>query len=224
MRMEFGPVLCVFLAKIHEYGEALDQRGTKEMRTKNPKFQVLTHTRAFRFFRRLSLISMSSPRVIVQIFLTGSRILGKAFLEAGRQAVKNAKHLPQAGMASDVAGVGNANSGSATDSLTREHRMTLDEAQLILNVKRDEKLEAIMRNYEHLFKANSPPAPKAEENGKPPIGKQQPVAQSHYLQSKVQRALFRLEAERKAAADSAVQPQSPTQPNTQPQPPSDSQS
>ena len=44
MRMEFGPVLCVFLAKIHEYGEALDKRGTKEMRTKNPKFQVLTHS------------------------------------------------------------------------------------------------------------------------------------------------------------------------------------
>jgi len=59
--------------------------------------------------------------------------------------VLDAKHSQQAGMASDVAGVGNANSGSATDSLTREHRMTLDEAQLILNVKRDEKLEAIMR-------------------------------------------------------------------------------
>ena len=57
----------------------------------------------------------------------------------------DAKHSPQANMASDVAGVGNANSGSVTDSLTREHRMTLDEAQLILNVKRDDKLEVIMR-------------------------------------------------------------------------------
>jgi len=159
--------------------------------------------------------------------------------------VLDAKNSPQANIASDAAGVGNANSGSATDNLTREHRMTLDEAQLILNVKQDESLEVIMRvrlityrmrcifiyaqNYEHLFKANSPPVLKAEETGKHPTGKhptgkQQPAMQSHYLQSKVQQALFRLEAERKAAANSAAEPQSPTQPSTQPQPPSDSQS
>jgi len=74
------------------------------------------------------------------------------------------------------------------------------------------------QNYEHLFKANSPPVLKAEETGKHPTGKQQPVAQSHYLQSKVQRALFRMEAEQKAAASSTAQP------STQPQPPNDSQS
>lgn len=34
--------------------------------------------------------SQASPKVLVQIFVTGSRILGKAFFEAGRQAVKSA--------------------------------------------------------------------------------------------------------------------------------------
>jgi len=158
--------------------------------------------------------------------------------------VLDAKHSPQANMGSDVAGVHNANSGSATDSLTREHRMTLDEAQLILNVKRDDNLEIIMKvrhtayrmewivsnwttpqNYEHLFKANSPPVPKAEGSKKHPTRKEQLVTQSHYLQSKVQRALFRMEAERKVAANTTAQSEAtspPTQANTQ-LPPSESQ-
>ena len=48
-------------------------------------------------------------------------------------------------MGSDVAGVGNATTGSVTDKLTREHRMTLDEAHLILNAKREDSLEHILR-------------------------------------------------------------------------------
>ncbi|KXN90652.1 Mitochondrial import inner membrane translocase subunit tim-16, partial [Leucoagaricus sp. SymC.cos] len=160
----------------------------------------------------------SSPKAIVQIFITGSRILGKAFYEAGRQAVKNAKHSPAAAMGSDVAGVGNATSGSVTDNLTREHRMTLDEAHLILNLKRDDEMEKILKNYEHLFKANSPPAPKTD---KPPAGKPQaPPAYSHYVQSKVVRARERLEAELKVGQGepATAQPPPPTQPGTQPPP------
>lgn len=45
----------------------------------------------------------------------------------------------------DAAGVGNATSGSLTDRLTREHRMTADEARLILNAKREDGLENILR-------------------------------------------------------------------------------
>ncbi|KAK7035525.1 mitochondrial import inner membrane translocase subunit TIM16 [Paramarasmius palmivorus] len=143
---------------------------------------------------------MSSPRVLVQIVLTGTKILGKAFLEAGRQAVKNAKHSPQGAIAGgDVAGVANATTGSMTDQLTRQHRMTLDEAHLILNVKRGEEMEKILANYEHLFKANSPPPPPE----KPATGakaKAQP-AHSHYLQSKVVRARERIEAELEIASE-----------------------
>ncbi|KAF9452341.1 protein transporter [Macrolepiota fuliginosa MF-IS2] len=157
---------------------------------------------------------MSSPRAIVQIFVTGSRILGKAFYEAGRQAVKNAKNSPQAAMGGDVAGVGHATSGSATDNLTLQHRMTVDEAQLILNVKRGEEMEQILKNYEHLFKANSPPEPKPAE--KPAAGKQVLPAHSHYLQSKVVRARERLEAEFKVPEPAAEATEPPTaQPGTQ---------
>jgi hypothetical protein len=57
----------------------------------------------------------------------------------------DAKTSPQGVLGNDVAGVGNANSGSAADQLTRQHRMTLDEAQLILNVKRETPMEQIMK-------------------------------------------------------------------------------
>ncbi|RDB16807.1 Mitochondrial import inner membrane translocase subunit TIM16 [Hypsizygus marmoreus] len=139
---------------------------------------------------------MSSPKAIVQILITGSKILGKAFFEAGRQAVKNAKQSPQGALGSDVAGVGHAKSGSMTDQMTRLHRMTLDEANLILNVKREDSLEKALKNYEHLFKANAfaPPPPD-----KPIRGRHVHPIHSHYLQSKVVRARERIEAEFKAA-------------------------
>ncbi|KAI6113267.1 protein transporter [Pisolithus croceorrhizus] len=139
---------------------------------------------------------MSSPRVIVQILITGAQIFGKALYEAGKQAVKNAKHSPHGGIASDITGVRNATSTSVTDKLTRDHRMTLDEAHLILNVKRGEAMEQILKSYEHLFKANSPrPAPDPVAGS--PRGGKQPTAPeySHYLQSKVVRARERIEAE-----------------------------
>jgi len=137
---------------------------------------------------------MSSPKALVQILITGSRILGKAFFEAGRQAIKNAKHSPQSVIGSDATGVGHATSSSPTDQLTRQHRMTLDEAQLILNVKRGAEIQQIWKNYEHLFKVNAP-LPKPD---KPPTGKQSTLpSHSHYLQSKVFRARERIEAELK---------------------------
>ncbi|KAG6336625.1 hypothetical protein ID866_2464, partial [Astraeus odoratus] len=158
----------------------------------------------------------SSPKVIVQILVTGAQIFGKALYEAGKQAVKNAKHSPQGGIASDITGVRNATSTSITDKLTRDHRMTLDEAHLILNIRRGEATEEILKNYEHLFKANSPrPAPDPPASG-PRAGKQPaPPGHSHYLQSKVVRARERIEAEMELAqqevkTDSATQGSGPT--------------
>jgi len=112
----------------------------------------------------------SAPKIIIQILITGTQIFGKALLEAGRQAAKSvspsggisrghysmanrvclsfdvdAKHRPQGAIGSDVAGVGNATTGSVTDKLTREHRMTLDEAHLILNTKRGDGMEYILQ-------------------------------------------------------------------------------
>ncbi|KAF8993698.1 hypothetical protein BDQ17DRAFT_1401568 [Cyathus striatus] len=161
---------------------------------------------------------MSSPKAIINIFITGSKILGKAFYEAGRQAVKNAKHAPQGAMGTDAAGVGNATSGSVTDQLTRQHRMTFDEAQLILNVKRGDAMEQMLKNYEHLFKANSPaPAPKPEG---PVTSRKAPIpSHSHYLQSKVVRARERIEAELKTVEETAEAGAPNTGPSSPPQTP-----
>ncbi|THH33253.1 hypothetical protein EUX98_g891 [Antrodiella citrinella] len=138
---------------------------------------------------------MSAPKIIVQIAIAGAQIFGRAFLAAGRQAVQNAKHRPEAMGGPDVAGLRNATSGSLTDRLTRDHRMTLDEAHLILNTKKEQPLESVLQHYEHLFKANSPPAAEVTPTPKTK-GKPKPLpAYSHYVQSKVVRARERIEAE-----------------------------
>lgn len=130
----------------------------------------------------------------------------------------DAKHRPQ-GAIGEVEGVGNATTGSITDKLTREHRMTLDEAHLILNAKRGEAVERILQvrpsglcpwvlranflcdqNYEHLFKANAlaeaPPTNAPGGRGAAVIPRH-----SHYLQSKVVRARERIEAELEMARE-----------------------
>ncbi|KAF8493625.1 hypothetical protein JB92DRAFT_2998364 [Gautieria morchelliformis] len=153
---------------------------------------------------------MSAPKVIIQILIVGSQIFGKALFEAGRQAVRNAKHRPVGG-ASEVAGVSNATTGSITDKLTREHRMTLDEAHLILNLKRGEAMEEVVKNYEHLFAVNSPPAATAE-TPRPNTRASKTPDHSHYLLSKVVRARERIEAEAKVAEEESPPPDPPTQP------------
>lgn len=52
----------------------------------------------------------------------------------GHSHFADAKHRP-ALTSSDAVGVNNATSQSLTDRLTREHRMTVDEARMILNVR-----------------------------------------------------------------------------------------
>ena len=55
------------------------------------------------------------------------------------------KHRPEAVMGGDVSGLQTATSGSLTDRLTREHRMTLDEARLILNLKKEDAGERMLQ-------------------------------------------------------------------------------
>ena len=144
-------------------------------------------------------------------------------------------------LGNDVAGVGNATSGSMTDQLTIQHRMTLDEAHLILNVKQGEEMESILKvgpitgssilrltssaqNYEHLFKANSP-APPPPKMDPPPSGKQVALpSHSHYLQSKVVRARERIEAESKVASETAGSATGAGQPPPPPEAPGGSAS
>jgi import inner membrane translocase subunit TIM16 len=72
-----------------------------------------------------------------------------------------------------------------------------------------------LQNYEHLFKVNSLP-PKVEQ---PPAGKQTQIYHSHYLQSKIFRALERLEAESKLASQETVQNSGEATPPKPPPPP-----
>lgn len=57
----------------------------------------------------------------------------------------DAKASPAGAMGNDASGIGNANTGSPTDQLTRSHRMTVDEANLILNAKKGDSIEQIFK-------------------------------------------------------------------------------
>ncbi|ORY89127.1 Pam16-domain-containing protein [Leucosporidium creatinivorum] len=125
---------------------------------------------------------MSAPRILAQVVILGSQILGKAFVQAWRQAARNAQASAPAGTQGGGAG------GSAADAISRTHRMTIDEATQILNIKKgafkeESELQKMLKNFDHLFAANAP----LTAEGKP--------HSSHYLQSKIVRAKERIEAE-----------------------------
>lgn len=129
-------------------------------------------------------------------------------MEAGRQAVRNVRAgQVEAGGAAAAAG---GKTRSPSDALTLTHRMTLDEARLILNLKGDVSLAAnrhgikdevrkeLVEHYERLFEINAPPAPKGKEGG---------GRGSFYVQSKVVRARERIEEEWKLLTQAAEQHQ-----------------
>ncbi|KAF9922323.1 hypothetical protein FBU30_007588 [Linnemannia zychae] len=119
-------------------------------------------------------------RVIAQILVMGSQIVGKAFMEAYRQAAanaaKNGGHRASQGS--------NGSKTVAADAITRKTGMTVDEAMNILNITKDADLAKIVKNYQHLYKVND-----------------KTVNGSFYLQSKVVRAKERLEMEWAAAGN-----------------------
>ncbi|EFX00583.1 cochaperone pam16 [Grosmannia clavigera kw1407] len=120
-------------------------------------------------------------RLITQVVLIGSRVLGRAFTEAYRQANASSQY------ARAQAKAGGAVGGGATGRANLSTGMTLDEAVQILNVPRpppasagarDYNMEEVMGRFRRLFDANDP-----QKGG------------SFYLQSKVLRARERIEAE-----------------------------
>ncbi|GAA5938739.1 import motor complex subunit PAM16 [Sporobolomyces koalae] len=146
---------------------------------------------------------MSAPRVLAQVVILGSQILGKAFVQAWRQAARNARASESVG-GGGAAGAGSARGGSGVD---RQMGMTLDEAANILNVKKpseafqESELQQMLKNFDHLFAANNP----LTKEGKP--------HSSHYLQSKIVRAKERIEAEVKGGlgAKAAAEGEATTQ-------------
>lgn len=110
-------------------------------------------------------------RFIFTAFLTGSRILGRSFMAAYKQAQAASQYQRAAAKA------GGSSAGASLSS-----GMTLDEACKILNVKPpaggQANVEEVLERYKRLFDANEP------QNGG-----------SFYLQSKIVRAKERFERE-----------------------------
>ncbi|KAF3929494.1 hypothetical protein ABW19_dt0201203 [Dactylella cylindrospora] len=115
-------------------------------------------------------------RIIFQIVATGSRVVGRAFVEAYKQA--NASHKYAAAAAT---------SGATNSFADRKFSgLSLDEACRILNVKTPDTggkltgltMEEVAAQYKRLYDANDP-----AKGG------------SFYIQSKVYRAMERLQAQ-----------------------------
>ncbi|KAG0251421.1 mitochondrial import inner membrane translocase subunit TIM16 [Mortierella polycephala] len=134
-------------------------------------------------------------RVIAQIIVMGSQIVGKAFMEAYRQAAANAARGGGHHAAKNGSG---GSKTAAADAATRKAGMTVDEAMNILNITKEADLAKVVKNYQHLFKVND----KA-------------VGGSFYLQSKVVRAKERLEMEWAAQGNPMkIEPEAPAAEST----------
>ncbi|MDI1485893.1 MAG: mitochondrial import inner membrane translocase subunit TIM16 [Ramalina farinacea] len=119
-------------------------------------------------------------RIITQVVITGSRVLGRAFAEAYKQASASQQYARQAG-SSDSPGMAHNLASSG---------LTLDEACKILNVRPPQggkaDMESVMLRFKQLFSQNNP-----DKGG------------SFYLQSKILRARERIEMEVREAAEAA---------------------
>ncbi|KAI9681839.1 MAG: ERMES complex Ca(2+)-binding regulatory GTPase gem1 [Trizodia sp. TS-e1964] len=120
-------------------------------------------------------LNMAAPlhahRIITQVVIVGSRVLGRAFAEAYRQASASHKYAQQA-----------AKAGPGAISSIASSGLTLDEACKILNVKPPQggnaNMEDVISRFKRLFDQNDP-----NKGG------------SFYLQSKILRARERIELE-----------------------------
>ena len=113
--------------------------------------------------------------------IVGTRVLGRAFAEAYKQASASSKYAREAAKSGDPGSVKTFSSSG----------LTLEEACKILNVKPPQggktNMEDVMERFKRLFDANEPKA-----------------GGSFYLQSKVLRARERIEAEVREATEKAA--------------------
>jgi import inner membrane translocase subunit TIM16 len=119
-------------------------------------------------------------RIITAVFVTGSRIVGRAFVEAYRQANASQKY------AASAAGAG----GAAGARTVKADGLTVQEALKILDVPapaketKVEDMARVMERFQKLFDTNDP-----KKGG------------SFYLQSKILRARQRIEDEVRATEE-----------------------
>lgn len=116
--------------------------------------------------------SLQAHKFVVTAFLTGSRILGRSFVAAYKQAQAASAYQRATGKTT----------GGASGRASLASGMTLDEACRVLNVKPptggQANMEEVLERYKRLFDANDP-----QKGG------------SFYLQSKIVRAKERFERE-----------------------------
>lgn len=131
---------------------------------------------------------LQAYRLITQVVVIGSRVLGRAFTEAYKQANASSQYARAQAKAGGAAASGRANLSTG---------MTLDEAVKILNVPKpttsgpnakNYDMEEVMDRFKRLFDANDP-----QKGG------------SFYLQSKILRARERIEAEMGPVFEKAAQ-------------------
>ncbi|ROW01332.1 hypothetical protein VMCG_05941 [Cytospora schulzeri] len=124
-------------------------------------------------------------RLVTQVVMIGTRVLGRAFAEAYKQASASSSYqrAQQKNGGGGVSGPGRANLSSG---------MTLEEAVKILDVKAPQggkvDMEEVMDRFKRLFDANDP-----QKGG------------SFYLQSKILRARERIEADAKPMQEKIAQ-------------------
>ena len=118
-------------------------------------------------------------RIITQVVITGSRVLGRAFAEAYKQASARSQYAQSSAKEGTAAANNYASSG-----------LTLDEAYKILNVRPPQggraSMDDVIERFKRLFDQNDP-----AKGG------------SFYLQSKILRARERIELEVRNAAEKA---------------------
>ncbi|XP_070073746.1 mitochondrial import inner membrane translocase subunit Tim16 [Drosophila takahashii] len=134
-------------------------------------------------------------KYIAQIIVLGAQAVGRAFTKALRQEIAASQE------AARRAGGGKQGDKSAESNLRTG--MTLEEAKQILNIDDPKNVEAILKNYEHLFQMN-----ERSKGG------------SFYLQSKVFRAKERLDHEIKAQQAPKPKQEAAAEETTQEEPPS----
>jgi import inner membrane translocase subunit TIM16 len=129
--------------------------------------------------RQPLLTTIQAHRIITQVVITGTRVLGRAFAEAYKQASASSQYAKHQAK---------TNPGAANTFAS--NGLTLEEACKILNVKPPIKgetnMEDVLERFKKLFDVNDP-----QKGG------------SFYLQSKVLRARERIESEVRQAEEVA---------------------
>ena len=133
----------------------------------------------FKKDKKLTPVSQAH-RIIFQVAITGSRVLGRAFAEAYKQASASSQYQRAQQKAGNTGG----------SAFGAHAGLTLEEACKILNVPPPKggktNMEEVMERFKKLFDVNDP-----QKGG------------SFYLQSKVLRARERIEAEVRKAEEAA---------------------